>query len=98
MYCDNSTVINAFPVFDGADSSFICKTIPYIVLASVWIASNTRTFQSPETIILAILAGGRFVNPAWVTEYSSAFVVASVQCNEGMIDLNRWKLGICTIS
>jgi hypothetical protein len=92
MYCDNSTIVDAFPVFYGADGSLICETIPYIVLASEWISSNVLTFQSPEAIILAVLARGRFVNPAWVTEYSSTFVVAGVQCNKGMIDLNCWKL------
>jgi hypothetical protein len=98
MYCNNSTVVDAFPIFDGADGSFICETIAYTVLAFEWIASNIPTFQSSEAIILAVLAGGRFVNPAWVTEYSSTFVVASVQRNKGMINLNCWKLGICKIS
>lgn len=92
VYCDNSTVIDASPVLNRPDGSFICQTIPYIMLASEWNQLNVLTFQSPETIVFTILAGCRFVNPTWVTEYSSTFVVACVQCNKGMINLDRWKL------
>src|ERR1700722_10821050 len=98
VHCNNSTIIDTFPVFNGADGSLICETIPYTLLACEWVSSNVPTFQSPEAIIPAVLARGRFVNPTWVTEYSSTFVVAGVQCNKRMIILNRWKLGIYAIS
>ncbi len=78
VYCDDSTIVYAPPVFNGADGSLIRETIPYVVLASVGISSSVLTFQSPKAIVFAILAGCRFVNPAWVTKYSGTFMVACV--------------------